>query len=116
MASQCGTPALARALNRILVDHIRAVLPSLRTKLEEALGKRTAELGMYGSAPPGSTSAQRCVELGSLDALYACVVPIAACGCVHAARGSLQRRSELMAATYYCIPLTSQAQHLQPAS
>ena len=59
VASQCGTPALARALNRILVDHIRAVLPSLRVKLEEALAKRTAELSMYGSAPPGSTSAQR---------------------------------------------------------
>ena len=60
MASQCGTPALARALNRILVEHIRSVLPSLRTRLEDALGKRVAELQLYGAAPPGSTSAQRC--------------------------------------------------------
>ena len=59
VASQCGTPALARALNRILVEHIRAVLPSLRKKLEDALAKRVAELQLYGGAPPGQTSAQR---------------------------------------------------------
>ena len=58
VASQCGTPALARALNRILVDHIRAVLPQLRAKLEDALSRRVVELQVYGAEPPGHTSAQ----------------------------------------------------------
>ena len=58
VASQCGTPALARALNRILVEHIRSVLPTLRTKLEDALSRRVVELQVYGVDPPGHTSAQ----------------------------------------------------------
>lgn len=59
VASQCGTPALARALNRILVDHIRIVLPHLRTRLEDALGRRRVELQVYGAEPPGHSNAQK---------------------------------------------------------
>ena len=57
--AQCGTPVLARTLNRILVDHIRGVLPQLRGHIEEALDRRLEELRIYGDAPPGHTSAAR---------------------------------------------------------
>ena len=50
---------LARVLNTLLVEHIRGLLPSLRHKIEEAVGARRRELAMYGDAPPGSSSAAR---------------------------------------------------------
>ncbi len=56
---QCGVANLARALNQILVDHIRTMLPSLRSKIEDAVGSRQKELRMYGDAPPGNTNAAR---------------------------------------------------------
>jgi dynamin 1-like protein len=34
VTSQCGIPNLARRLNAILVEHIRALLPSLRRKIQ----------------------------------------------------------------------------------
>ena len=60
VAPQCGIGALARALNRVLVEHIRAALPGLRARLDAALERRTAELKTYGELPPGHTSASRC--------------------------------------------------------
>ena len=57
--SQCGIPALAKTLNAILVDHIRALLPSLRVHLEESRDRRAKELAVLGEAPPGHTSAAR---------------------------------------------------------
>ena len=59
VASQSGVPALARTLNAILVDHIRALLPSLRVHLEESAERRAKELAVLGDAPPGNTSAAR---------------------------------------------------------
>ncbi|GAB4823382.1 hypothetical protein N2152v2_010428 [Parachlorella kessleri] len=59
VALQCGVANLARALNQILVDHIRTMLPSLRSKIEDAVGSRQKELRMYGDAPPGNTNAAR---------------------------------------------------------
>ena len=58
-ALQCGVGHLARVLNSLLVEHIRGLLPSLRHKIEEAVGARRRELAMYGDAPPGSSSAAR---------------------------------------------------------
>lgn len=60
VAGQCGMPALARCLNTILVEHIRATLPDLRSSLEQALEERRSELKIYGEAPPGQTGAARC--------------------------------------------------------
>ena len=57
---QCGRGALAKSLNRVLVEHIRASLPNLRARLEEALDKTNVELKAYGDAPPGQTTAARC--------------------------------------------------------
>lgn len=61
MVGQTGIGALALRLNHILVEHIRALLPSLRAHLEEALERRQKELKKYGAMPPGSTSAARWV-------------------------------------------------------
>ena len=60
---QCGRGALAKSLNKVLVEHIRASLPSLRARLEEALDKSNTELRAYGDAPPGQTSAARCLPV-----------------------------------------------------
>ena len=57
---QCGRGALAKSLNKVLVEHIRASLPNLRARLEEALEKTNVELKAYGDAPPGQTTAARC--------------------------------------------------------
>ncbi len=59
VAPQCGIGALARALNRVLVEHIRAALPGLRARLDSTLERRAAELKTYGELPPGHTSASR---------------------------------------------------------
>ncbi len=59
---QCGTAHLARSLNRILVDHIRHLLPRLRRQIEDALDKRAAELRIYGDHPPGSSGLARSVS------------------------------------------------------
>lgn len=56
---QCGRGALAKSLNKVLVEHIRASLPNLRARLEEALEKTNTELKAYGDAPPGQTTAAR---------------------------------------------------------
>lgn len=56
---QCGRTALSGSLNRILVEHIRASLPTVRTRLEEALEKCNTELRVYGDAPPGQTNTAR---------------------------------------------------------
>eukprot|EP00884_Botryococcus_braunii_P002074 jgi/Botrbrau1/11868/Bobra.126_2s0004.2 len=68
---QCGMPALARCLNRILVEHIRATLPDLRSSLEQALEARRGELKIYGDAPPGQTGAARGALLLQLLDSYA---------------------------------------------
>lgn len=60
---QTGIGALALRLNHILVEHIRALLPSLCAHLEDAMERRGKELKKYGAMPPGSTSAARSVSL-----------------------------------------------------
>ena len=52
-------PNLARSLNVILVDHIKSMLPALRSKMEDAIAARQRELRLYGDAPPGNTNAAR---------------------------------------------------------
>ena len=58
---QCGVGCLARSLNQLLVEHIRGALPALRGRVEAAAAVRQAELAILGDAPPGSSSAARCV-------------------------------------------------------
>jgi len=66
---QTGIGALALRLNHILVEHIRALLPSLRAHLEEAAERRSKELKVYGVMPPGSTSAARCPSIPARGSL-----------------------------------------------
>ncbi len=48
VADQCGTRALAERLNGILVQHIRAQLPQLRTSLQQGLSERLMRLQALG--------------------------------------------------------------------
>ncbi|KAH3765617.1 dynamin GTPase [Pelomyxa schiedti] len=48
IASRCGTPFLAQRLNEILLNHIKEVLPSLKTKIVQKIGETEAELATYG--------------------------------------------------------------------
>ncbi|KAG0706723.1 Dynamin central region-domain-containing protein [Suillus ampliporus] len=47
-AQYCGTPFLARKLNMILMQHIRATLPNIKARISQQLQKYTAELATLG--------------------------------------------------------------------
>lgn len=57
--AHCGLHNLAKALNHILVEHIRALLPSLKTSIEEMLDKRFHELKLYGDPLNGQSAGTR---------------------------------------------------------
>jgi dynamin 1-like protein len=48
ISSRCGTPYLARTLNRILLNHIRNCLPDLRNRINQMMLETQQELSMYG--------------------------------------------------------------------
>ena len=50
MASQMGVPHLSVKLNQMLLGHIRACLPELRTKAASALVRARGEIAKYGHA------------------------------------------------------------------
>jgi len=50
MASQMGVPHLSVKLNQMLLGHIRACLPELRTKAASALVRARGEIAKYGDA------------------------------------------------------------------
>ncbi|KAI6094524.1 P-loop containing nucleoside triphosphate hydrolase protein, partial [Pisolithus croceorrhizus] len=54
-APYCGTPFLARKLNMILMQHIRATLPDIKARITQQLAKFTAELASLGG-PMGDGS------------------------------------------------------------
>ncbi|KAJ9125441.1 hypothetical protein QFC22_000402 [Naganishia vaughanmartiniae] len=57
-AQYCGTPYLARKLNVILMHHIRATLPDIKSRIAQQLAKYSTELkalgGAMGETNPGS--------------------------------------------------------------
>ena len=59
VAAHCGLHNLAKALNHILVDHIRALLPSLKASIEDLLDKRFHELKLYGDPLSGQSADSR---------------------------------------------------------
>lgn len=59
VTAHCGLHNLAKALNHILVEHIRALLPSLKTSIEEMLDKRFHELKLYGDPLNGQSAGTR---------------------------------------------------------
>jgi len=48
ISSRCGSPYLARTLNRILLNHIRNCLPELRNRINQMMLESQQELLMYG--------------------------------------------------------------------
>ncbi|KAI6036911.1 Dynamin central region-domain-containing protein [Pisolithus microcarpus] len=54
-APYCGTPFLARKLNMILMQHIRATLPDIKARISQQLAKFSAELASLGG-PMGDGS------------------------------------------------------------
>ncbi|ORY03883.1 vacuolar sorting protein 1 [Basidiobolus meristosporus CBS 931.73] len=47
-AQYCGTPFLAKRLNTILLQHIRATLPNIKIKIQSILARYQAELAQLG--------------------------------------------------------------------
>ncbi|KAI5119099.1 hypothetical protein M0805_004870 [Coniferiporia weirii] len=47
-SAYCGTPFLARKLNMILMHHIRATLPDIKTRISQQLQKFNSELASLG--------------------------------------------------------------------
>lgn len=48
LADRCGVPQLAKKLNQILVQHIKAVLPGLKSRISSALVSVAKEHASYG--------------------------------------------------------------------
>ncbi|WCJ30437.1 dynamin related protein [Euphorbia peplus] len=48
LSEQCGIPQLAKKLNQILEQHIRMVLPNLKTELHSRMNALSKELQTYG--------------------------------------------------------------------
>ncbi|KAF5448423.1 hypothetical protein F2P56_028959 [Juglans regia] len=48
LADRCGVPQLAKKLNQILVQHIKAVLPGLKSRISSALVSIAKEHASYG--------------------------------------------------------------------
>lgn len=59
----CGTPYLAKRLNSILLNHIRATLPDIKSKIENTLKKYEQELISLG---PGEISSPSNVVLSTI--------------------------------------------------
>ncbi|KAH0791987.1 Dynamin central region family protein [Histomonas meleagridis] len=51
MLDRCGTKVLSDTLTRILVEHIRKSIPSLRTRVNQLIQDKENELKKYGSDP-----------------------------------------------------------------
>lgn len=51
LADRCGTNYLTQILNRLLMEHIRTCMPSLRQKVQSMLEAKEAELQGYGTDP-----------------------------------------------------------------
>ena len=47
------------ALNHILVEHIRTLLPSLKASIEDMLAKRFHELKLYGDPLNGQSAGSK---------------------------------------------------------
>ncbi|XP_022988688.1 dynamin-related protein 3A-like [Cucurbita maxima] len=48
LADRCGVPQLAKKLNQILVQHIKAILPGLKSRISSALVSAAKEHASYG--------------------------------------------------------------------
>ncbi|GLJ28873.1 hypothetical protein SUGI_0569070 [Cryptomeria japonica] len=51
LADKCGIPQLAKKLNHILVQHIRAILPGLKARINAQMVSVVKEFSTYGDIP-----------------------------------------------------------------
>jgi len=64
IADRCGTPYLAKTLNRVLLGHIQRSLPDLRQRVSKMLGEARIEMSKYSSQfIDGSSSSARSAML-----------------------------------------------------
>ncbi|EIN08035.1 hypothetical protein PUNSTDRAFT_144490 [Punctularia strigosozonata HHB-11173 SS5] len=62
-AQYCGTPFLARKLNMILMQHIRATLPDIKARITQQLAKYNAELQSLGGPMGGDSSSNMVLQV-----------------------------------------------------
>lgn len=55
LAERCGTGYLTVVLNRLLMEHIRSCMPSLRHTVQTMLDQKEAELAGYGTDPTANS-------------------------------------------------------------
>ncbi|XVF67295.1 hypothetical protein PTKIN_Ptkin10aG0109600 [Pterospermum kingtungense] len=60
LADRCGVPQLAKKLNQILVQHIKAILPGLKSRISSALVSVAKEHASYGEI----TESKACISAG----------------------------------------------------
>ncbi|XWS68209.1 hypothetical protein CRYUN_Cryun04dG0071500 [Craigia yunnanensis] len=60
LADRCGVPQLAKKLNQILVQHIKAILPGLKSRISSALVSVAKEHASYGEI----TESKACIFAG----------------------------------------------------
>ncbi|KAK9177422.1 hypothetical protein WN944_029444 [Citrus x changshan-huyou] len=60
LADRCGVPQLAKKLNQILVQHIKAILPGLKSRISSALVSVAKEHASYGEI----TESKACMIAG----------------------------------------------------
>ncbi|KAH9696994.1 Dynamin-related protein 3A [Citrus sinensis] len=62
LADRCGVPQLAKKLNQILVQHIKAILPGLKSRISSALVSVAKEHASYGEITESKASFSSMVE------------------------------------------------------
>ncbi|KAE8668256.1 Dynamin-related protein 3B [Hibiscus syriacus] len=73
LTDRCGVPQLAKKLNQILVQHIKAILPGLKSRISSALVSVAKEHASYGEITeskarwPGSSSAEYSVKMSTSE-------------------------------------------------
>ncbi|KAJ4850702.1 Dynamin- protein 3A [Turnera subulata] len=60
LADRCGVPQLAKKLNQILVQHIKAILPGLKSRISSALVSVAKEHASYGEITESKVYTSSC--------------------------------------------------------
>eukprot|EP01100_Stratorugosa_tubuloviscum_P011230 TRINITY_DN497_c2_g7_i1.p1 TRINITY_DN497_c2_g7~~TRINITY_DN497_c2_g7_i1.p1 ORF type:complete len:780 (-),score=402.94 TRINITY_DN497_c2_g7_i1:105-2444(-) len=63
ISGRCGTPFLAKRLNEILINHIKATLPALRNRVQTMLSDAQKELSELGEGIPGGNKGATILSL-----------------------------------------------------
>ncbi|KAG5104531.1 hypothetical protein JHK82_041501 [Glycine max] len=69
LADSCGVPQLAKKLNQILAQHIKAVLPGLRARISTSLVAVAKEHASYGEITESKACVNTGMRLGSFSSM-----------------------------------------------